>query len=34
MVTITAPPDEKTEWNREDVVAAVIDIYSKTEEDI
>lgn len=33
-VTITAPPDEKTEWNREDVVAAVIDIYSKTEEDI
>jgi hypothetical protein len=33
-VTITAPPDEKTDWNREDVVAAVIDIYSKTEEDI
>lgn len=33
-VTITAPPDEKTEWNREDVVAAVIDIFSKTEEDI
>jgi hypothetical protein len=25
-VTITAPPDEKTEWNREDVVAAVINI--------